>query len=108
MGAFLSCIITAKDHNDPKLKELEYSLTLQTFRNFETLIITEGNSETAKAIGLKQAKGEIICILASDNYLNDPMFFEKCLEPFLNDKDTVGSFPLRYWYYKYDDILNRY
>lgn len=103
----LSLIITAKDRNNLKLKDLEFSLTLQTFRNFETLIITEGNSETAKAIGLKRAKGDIICILASDNYLNDPYFFEKCLKPF-ESKEITGSFPLHYWYYKYDDILNRY
>ena len=107
MGAYLSVIITAKNRNDTKLKELQYSLTQQTFRNFEKIIVTEGNSETAKAIGLKRAKGEIICILASDNYLNDNAFFEKCLKPFEN-KAVVGAFPLRYWYYKDDDILNRY
>ena len=103
----LSVIITAKDRNDQKLKELEFSLTLQTFQDFETLIITEGNSETAKAIGLKRAKGQIICILASDNYLNDNRFFEKCLLPF-RDSLVVGSFPNRYYYYKDDDILNKY
>lgn len=107
MGAYLSCIITAKDRDDQKLKDLECSLSLQTFRNFETLIITEGNSETAKAIGLKRAKGQIVCILASDNYLNDPLFFAKCLKPF-EDERIVGTFPLRYWHYKQDNILNRY
>ena len=108
MGAYLSCIVTAKNRNDTKLKDLEYSLTRQTFRNFETIIVTEGNSETAKAIGLKRAKGEIVCILASDNYLNDPQFFEECLRPLDEDKSLIGSFPLRYWYYKDDNILNRY
>ncbi len=107
MGAELSVIITTKNRNDPKLRDLEFSLEHQTYRNFETLIITEGNSETAKAIGLKRAKGKYICILASDNYLNDPQFFAKCLEPFKN-KDIVGSFPVRYWHYKDDNILNRY
>lgn len=107
MSAYLSVIITAKNRNDPKLKDLEFSLSLQTFRNFETIIVAEGNSETAKAIGLKRTKGSIVCILASDNYLNDLQFFEKCLKPF-EDKKVVGSFPLRYWYYKNDDILNRY
>lgn len=107
MGVGLSVIISAKDRNDLKLKDLLYSIEQQTFRDFEILIITEGNSETAKAIGLKRAKGSIICILASDNYLNDDRFFEKCLEPFKN-KDIVGSYPLRYWYYKDDNILNRY
>jgi len=112
MGALLSCIITAKDRNDPKLKDLEYSLSQQTFHNFETIIITEGNSEIAKAIGLKRAKGSIICILASDNYLNDDRFFEKCLKPIIESWNepypVYGSYPHQYWYYKDDDILNRY
>lgn len=103
----LSVIITAKDINDIKLKDLEFSLTLQTFQDFEKIIVTEGNSETAKAIGLKKAKGEIVCILASDNYLNDLEFFAKCLKPFEN-KEVIGSFPIRYYHYKQDDILNRY
>ena len=107
MGAMLSCIITAKDRNDKKLQDLLYSVEQQTFRNFETIIITEGNSETAKAIGLKRAKGQIICILASDNYLHDPRFFEVCLKPFEN-KEIVGSFPLKYWHNREDNILNRY
>lgn len=103
----LSVIITAKDRQDPKLKDLEWSIKQQTFHDYEVLIITEGNSETAKAIGLKRAKGQIVCILASDNYLNDNKFFEKCLLP-LENKFIVGSYPLRYYYYKDDDILNRY
>lgn len=107
MGAYLSIIITAKDRNDNKLKDLLYSIEQQTYHNYETLVITEGNSETAKAIGLKRAKGKIVCILASDNYLNDEEFFEKCLKPF-EDEHIVGSFPIHYWHYKDDNILNRY
>lgn len=104
----LSVIITAKDRNDLKLKDLLYSIEQQSFRNFETIIVTEGNSETAKAIGLKRAKGKFVCILASDNYFNDPYFIEKCLKPLQDREDIIGSFPLRYWYYKDDNILNRY
>ncbi len=104
----LSVIITAKDRNNEKLKELEASIAQQTFRDFETLVITEGNSETAKAIGLRQARGKYICILASDNYLNDPQFFEKCIKPLDENSFLTGSFPSRYYYNKHDDILNRY
>lgn len=107
MSYKLSVIITAKDRNDCKLKDLEYSLSNQTFRNFEKIVVTEGDSETAKAIGLKRARGEIICILASDNYLQDPQFLAKCLKPF-EEKRVIGSFPLRYWHYRKDNILNRY
>lgn len=40
----------------------------------ETLIITEGTSESAKAIGIRKAKGEVIGILASDNQLSSKWF----------------------------------
>lgn len=104
----LSVIITAKDPDDPKLRDLKFSLGLQDFKDFETIIVTEGTSESAKAIGLKKAKGEIVCILASDNYLQDMKFFDKCLKPLREDDTIVGSFPLRYWHYNDDDVLNRY
>ena len=103
----LSVIVTAKNINDQKLKDLECSLTQQTFQDFEKIIVTEGDSESAKGIGLRKAKGEIVCILASDNYLNDPCFFSKCLRPF-RDKDIIGSFPARYYYDWQDNMLNRY
>ena len=108
MSYKLSVIITAKDRNNEKLKELEASLARQTFRDFETLVITEGNSETAKAIGLRQARGKYVCILASDNYLNDPQFFEKCIKPLDENSFITGSFPVKYYYNQHDDILNRY
>ena len=108
----LSVVITAKDREDPKLEDLLWSIKQQTFRDYEVIIVTEGNSETAKAIGLKRAKGQIVCILASDNYLNDNRFFEYCLEPIIESWDcpfpVYASFPTRYYYYKDDDILNRY
>lgn len=108
----LSVIITAKDINDSKLKDLENSIKQQTFQDFEVLIITAGDSESAKAIGIKKAQGEIVCILSSDNYLNDNRFFEKCLKPIIESWNEpypiYASFPTRYWYYKNDDILNRY
>ena len=103
----LSVIITAKDINDYKLQDLLISIKAQEYVNFETIIVTEGNSETAKAIGLRKAKGDIVCILASDNFLNDSHFFLKCLEPFKENR-VVGSYPLRYYYKANDDILNRY
>jgi len=100
----LSVIITAKDINDPKLKELIWSIRQQTFKNYEVIVVTEGDSESAKAIGIKKAKGKVICILASDNFLNDIKFFEKCMPiPY-----EIGSFPAFYYYNKCDNILNRY
>ena len=54
----LSLIIPCKDKNDPKLQELLKSIEIQDFPKdeMETLIITEGTSESAKAIGIRRAK----------------------------------------------------
>lgn len=101
----LSVIITAKDINDPKLKDLQYSLTQQTFQDFETIIVTEGDSESAKAIGIRRAKGEIVCILASDNYLTNERFLEWGINAI---KDCYMSYPIRYTVMVKDNILNRY
>ena len=105
----LSIIITAKDKNDPKLLDLLSSIGEQTYpkEHYEILVITEGDSESAKAIGVRQAKGKIVGIFASDNYLNDKEFISKCMKPFRNN-DIVGTFPIRYFYNKKDNILNRY
>lgn len=72
----LSLVIPAKDKNDPKLADLLKSIKAQDFPKdkMETLIITEGTSESAKAIGIRKAKGEVIGFLASDNEIIDNNF----------------------------------
>ena len=107
MAPKLSIIITAKDREDQKLKDLLYSIEQQTFIDYEVLVITEGDSESAKGIGIKQAKGEIICILASDNLLNDERLFEYAMDYF-EFTDLDFAYPWLYYYDKYDNILNRY
>jgi len=103
----LSVIITAKDINDPKLKDLLCSIKKQTFKDYETIVVTEGDSESAKAIGIKKAKGKIICILASDNYLDNKDFFKNCIYPFQYNWIDF-TYPESYSYKKEDNILNRY
>lgn len=63
----LSLVIPCKDISDPKLGELLRSIEAQDFPKdeLETLIITEGTSESAKAIGIRRAKGEMIGILST-------------------------------------------
>ena len=107
MNPKLSIIITAKDKNDQKLKDLIYSIKQQTFKDYEVIVVTEGDSESAKAIGIKKAKGEIVCILASDNYLDDRDFFKDCLDPFKYNWIDF-TYPECYSYKKEDNILNRY
>src|SRR3990167_10785541 len=103
----LSIIIPAKDKNDRKLKELLDSIDRQDFPKdeMEILVITEGTSESAKAIGIRRAKGEVIGILASDNEIigRDYLFLIS---------EYAGSYgaayPALYAYFKTDNILNRY
>lgn len=103
----LSLVIPAKDINDPKLKELLRSIDAQDFPKdeMETLVITEGTSESAKAIGIRKAKGEVIGILASDNELVERHFLKSatdCVHIF------GCSWPDTYYHSKDDNILNRY
>ena len=103
----LSIVIPAKDKNDPKLAELLQSIETQDFPKgeMEVLVITEGTSESAKAIGIRKAKGEVIGILASDNQIDDTTFLMIMYHSAL----VYGAaFPYSYEYYQEDDILNRY
>jgi len=103
----LSLVITAKDTNDPKLADLLRSIEAQDFNKdaLEVLVITEGTSESAKAIGIRKAKGEVIGILASDNELVYP----QTLEFGYKNAMTFGASSCSYYEYKpSDDFLNRY
>lgn len=104
----LSIIVTAKDIDDPKLKELLWSIRQQTFKDYEVIVETEGDSESAKGIAIKKAKGEIVCILASDNYLQYSNFFDRAIGFLDKYPELIGAFPMRFWYYKDDFMLNRY
>lgn len=105
----LSLVIPAKSLNDPKLKELLESIEGQECfpkEDLEVLVITEGTSESAKAIGIRRAKGEIIGILASDNVIHKHFLSMMCNPELLEHADAL--YPAMYHYYEKDDILNRY
>ena len=80
----LSLVIPAKDKNDPKLADLLKSIEAQDFtkEELEILVITEGTPESAKAIGIRRAKGEVIGILASDNELIVTDFLSVIMDKF--------------------------
>mgnify|MGYP001560419614 CR=1 FL=1 len=105
MALKLSLVIPCKDKNDKKLADLLRSIEAQDFpkNEMEVLVITEGTSESAKAIGIRKARGEVIGILASDNVLIKPHFlrwmYMKTLEHF-------ATFPA--YYEPIRDSLNRY
>ena len=103
----LSLVITAKDKNDLKLADLLSSIEAQDFPKdeMEVLVITEGTSESAKAIGIRKAKGEVIGILASDNQLTDKRFLSVIMSQF---PVTDAAWPSFYYHCIDDDVLNRY
>src|SRR3990167_9275262 len=103
----LSLIIPAKDVNDRKLKDLLSSIHKQDFQaqEMEVLVITEGTSESAKAIGIRRAKGNVIGFLASDNELIGSDFL---MSHYQNALFQGAPYPLKYFHSMADDILNRY
>ena len=105
----ISIIIAAKS-KDKKLKECLRSIDNQDHPDKEVLVITEGTPESAKAIGLKKAKGEIVCFVASDCEFTSPETFTNVLKLMTcyRKERVIGAFSMRYHYEPKDPILNRY
>jgi len=64
--------------------------------------------EAGKAIGVKNAKNELIALIDSDNILPKDNWFKKMVQPFLEDKTIIGSEPIEYTYRKNDGYITRY
>lgn len=108
MSIKLSIVIPTKSKDDPKLADLLRSIEAQDFPKdqMEILVITEGTSESAKAIGIRKAKGEVIGILASDNVIPS---YPKWLETLCFLAKLNGAVqPAYYEHRKSDDALTRY
>ena len=105
-----SCVIPVKDVNDPKLADLISSIKAQDFPQdqIEILTITEGDSERAKGIGIKRAKGEIIGMFCADNNLIGNQLFKGVRQVFNTQPGVTGVYPKFYHYSKDDNSLNRY
>lgn len=109
----ISCIIPAskKDAESQNLKDLIASIKAQDFPQdqIEILVITEGDSEQAKAIGIKRAKGELCAMFCADNMIMEKDLFRRVyVDLHVNAEDTDACFPWRYAYIKADNSLNRY
>lgn len=108
----ISIIIASKSTSDPKLKECLQSIAMQDYPKelVEVLVITEGTPESAKAIGLKKATGEIVCFMASDCEFKTIHAFQEANYCFTNIQipQITGVYSKIYYYSKADPILNRY
>jgi len=64
--------------------------------------------EACKGEGLTYAKGEIVGLIDSDNYLPHKNWLKKLITPLIKDKNLVGSYTWRFAYSRKDNSLNRY
>lgn len=64
-------------------------------------------AEAGKAVAVRRAQGEIICLLDSDNIIPDQNWLSRMMKPF-DEEIIVASEPIRYTYRKKDSVINRY
>lgn len=106
-----SCVIPAssKDAESQNLKDLIASIKAQDFPQdqIEILVITEGDSESAKAIGIRRAKGEICAMFCADNLITDKNLFSRVYQALIGDSYSA-AYTERYHYWNEDNSLNRY
>lgn len=111
-GITISCIIpcSAKDFESEKLQDLISSIRNQEFPQdqIEILTVTEGDSESAKAIGIRRAKGEICAMFCADNMITDTNLFNDVQAHFDQFEFVNGLYPEQYTYTPTDNSLNRY
>ncbi len=84
--------------------------TLKVLKKHNCKIVKErtGNPETAKAIALRQAQGEAILFLASDNILPTRTWLKQMVNSLQKEPQAVAAYPRRYAYRRQDSSLNRY
>ena len=66
------------------------------------------NAEAQRAIGIKEAKNELIVSLDADNYLPDDTWLKQMIQPFLDDSRVIHSSTMHYTYRAKDTLYNRY
>lgn len=100
-------MIPAKNQKDPKLQDLLLSINEQDYPKdkVEVLVISEGDSESAKALGIRKSKGKICAMFCADNFLCDPSLFKKVNQKL---KFSGACYERHYAYLKEDNSLNRY
>jgi len=64
-------------------------------------------AEAGKAVGVENARGEVVAFIDSDNILPDPDWLRRMVEPFQDEK-ILASEPLEYTYRKSDGFITRY
>lgn len=72
---------------------------------FKNLLKT---AEAGKAVGVKFAKGEYICLIDSDNILPTNNWLNQMLAPLEKNEKIIGSEPIEFTYRKHSGFIERY
>ncbi|MFZ1123946.1 MAG: glycosyltransferase family 2 protein [Candidatus Baltobacteraceae bacterium] len=83
--------------------------TLQIAESFRATVVPNElvTGESGKAAALRHASGDLVALIDSDNILMSPNFFRAMVAPF-EDKDVVGSEPVRFVATPGDTLVDRY
>lgn len=83
--------------------------TIKKTKKYDVRILQnpEKQAEIGKKIGFLNAKGEYFMLLDSDMDLVGDQWFERLLQPLLDDSSIVGSWP-KYKAIKSDTLLNKF
>lgn len=86
-----------------KLKEYndKYDIEIKIYEN------KLRTAEAGKAVGVRVATGDVVCLLDSDNILPDKNWMNQMMKPF-EDKNIVATEPIEFTARKQDSIINRY
>lgn len=64
-------------------------------------------AEAGKAVAVRKSKGDIVCLLDSDNIIPDGHWISRMMKPF-EENVIVASEPIKYTYRRKDGVINRY
>jgi glycosyltransferase involved in cell wall biosynthesis len=81
--------------------KVKYNINISVFHN------QLKTAEAGKAVGVRKAKNDIICLLDSDNIIPKPEWLSLMMKPF-EEEEIVASEPIEYTYQKEDSVINRY
>ena len=124
-------IITPTLNSARTIDEYFKAIKSQNYRGEIEIVITDGGStdktleiakingakiyknslktaEAGKALGVKNASGNIYAFIDSDNILEDSGWLRNLIKPLVEDKEIIASEPIRFTYRSSDFWLTRY
>lgn len=100
-------VIIADGGSEDRTLNIIRSLKVSRFKSLKVFANPLKTGEAGKAVGLRQAHGELAALIDSDNVLPENEWLKKMIEPF-HDREIIGSEPWAFSYRKNDSFINRY